>query len=108
MNTLTEAFDHAQGQQSHLVLFLVDEAGRTGIPNLPEHAATVNSRGLSFWIAFQDLSQAGALYGRLRAESLRNNCDTQLFYQQSSQETAEYVQRKTRLHLRLCPLRNHP
>jgi type IV secretory pathway TraG/TraD family ATPase VirD4 len=56
--------------------------------------STVNSRGMSFWMAFQDLSQQDALYGKLRAESLRNNCDTQLFYRQSSQETAEYVQRK--------------
>jgi type IV secretion system protein VirD4 len=94
VNELTEAFDRNSGQGSHLVLFLIDEAGRTGIPNLPEHASTVNSRGMSFWIAFQDLSQADALYGRLRAESLRNNCDTQLFYRQASQETAEYVQRK--------------
>jgi type IV secretory pathway TraG/TraD family ATPase VirD4 len=80
INELTEAFDRSAGQASHLILFLIDEAGRIGIPNLPEHASTVNSRGMSFWIAFRDLSQADALYGRLWAESLRNNCDTQLFY----------------------------
>jgi type IV secretion system protein VirD4 len=95
INELTEAYDRAEsGTQARPVLFLVDEAGRTGIPNLPEHVSTVNSRGMSFWMAFQDLSQQDALYGKLRAESLRNNCDTQLFYRQSSQETAEYVQRK--------------
>jgi type IV secretory pathway TraG/TraD family ATPase VirD4 len=44
-------------------------------------------------IAIQSLSQLDALYGKYKADTLRNNMDSQIFYRQASQETAEYLQR---------------
>jgi type IV secretory pathway TraG/TraD family ATPase VirD4 len=75
------------------VLLLLDEAGRTAIPHLQEAATTVVGRGISLWIAIQSLSQLTALYGHARAETLRNNMDTQLYYRQASPETAAYLER---------------
>jgi len=63
------------------------------IPNLSRFTATVAGRGLSLWIAVQALSQLEALYGKNGAETIINNCDSQIYYRQSSQGTAEYLER---------------
>jgi type IV secretion system protein VirD4 len=75
------------------LLLLIDEAGRTGIPNLPDHTTTVAGRGITLWIAIQSLSQLSEHYGVYGADTLQNNCDSQIFYRQKSQETAEYLER---------------
>ena len=74
-------------------LLLIDEAGRTAIPSLADHATTVVGRGISLWIAIQSLSQLEAVYGRARARVLRDNMDTQVFYRPSDLETAEFLER---------------
>jgi type IV secretory pathway TraG/TraD family ATPase VirD4 len=74
------------------VLLLIDEAGRTAIPSLHDHATTVVGRGISLWIAIQSLSQLDAIYGKHRADTLRNNCESQLYYRQASHETAKYLE----------------
>src|SRR4051794_10105374 len=76
------------------VLLLIDEAGRTAIRGLADDATTVVGRGISLWIAIQSLSQLDAVYGQHKADTLRNNMDTQIFYRQSSLETAEYIERR--------------
>src|SRR2546425_691395 len=48
---------------------------------------------MSLWVAIQDLSQLDSLYGKYRANTIRNNMDSKLYYRQSSQETAEYIER---------------
>jgi len=63
------------------------------VPKLPEYAATVAGRGISIWAAFQDLDQQESVYGKSRAETLRNNMETQLFYRQSGLATSEYVEK---------------
>jgi type IV secretory pathway TraG/TraD family ATPase VirD4 len=60
---------------------------------LADHAATVVGRKISLWVAVQSLSQLKTVYGAYRADTLMNNCDSQLFYRQASQETAEYLER---------------
>jgi type IV secretion system protein VirD4 len=71
------------------ILFLIDEAGVTPIPELYKHVATVNGRGMSFVLGIQALSQL-EMYGKANAETILNNC-TQVFFQQKSLETAKYV-----------------
>src|SRR4051812_8735487 len=90
---LVTTFDTAAGTHCRPVLLLMDEAGVTEIPNLHLFAATVAGRGLTLWVAVQDLSQLESVYGRSRAGTIRNNMDTQIFYRQASQETAEYIER---------------
>src|SRR2546421_2552395 len=75
------------------MFFRVKKTGSTAIPSLSEHATTVNGRGIAMMIAVQSLSQLDALYGKYKADTLHNNMDSQIFYRQASQETAEYLQR---------------
>ena len=93
LGELITTFDKASGRNCRPVLCLMDEAGRTAIPSLSEHATTVVGRGISLWVAVQSLSQLDAIYGKHRADTLRNNFDTQIYYRQASLETAQYVAR---------------
>ncbi len=91
---LITTYDKAQGKNCHPILLLIDEAGRTGIPNLSDHASTVVGREMSLWIAIQSLSQLEEIYGRHKAKTLRNNCDTQIYYRPNDLETAEYIEKR--------------
>jgi type IV secretion system protein VirD4 len=93
IDALTATYDNAKGVDCQPVLLLIDEAGRTAIPSLADHATTVVGRGISLWIAIQDLNQLDAVYGRHRAHVLRNNMETQLYYRPNDQDTAEYLER---------------
>jgi type IV secretion system protein VirD4 len=93
IDELTATYDEAKGINCKPVLLLIDEAGRTAIPSLSDHATTVVGRGISLWIAVQDLNQLDAVYGRHRAHVLRNNMETQLYYRPNDQDTAEYLER---------------
>ena len=57
------------------VLLLIDEAGRT-IPSLADQATTVVGRGLTMWLAVRSLSQFEVVYGRARAQVLRDNMES--------------------------------
>lgn len=88
---LISTYDNAQGHDCRPVLLLIDEAGRTAIPSLADHATTVAGRGVSLWIAIQSLSQLDAVYGKTRATVLRDNMESQIYYRPSNQETADYL-----------------
>ncbi len=90
---LITAYDKQQGKNCKPVLLLIDEAGRTGVPNLSDHASTVCGRGLSLWIAVQDLSQLEAIYGKQKTQTLLNNCDTQIYYGPNDLDTAEHIEK---------------
>jgi type IV secretion system protein VirD4 len=51
IDELTTTYDREQGKNCQPVLLLIDEAGRTAIPNLAEHATTVVGRGITLWLA---------------------------------------------------------
>jgi type IV secretion system protein VirD4 len=89
---LITTYDKAQGKNCQPVLLLIDEAGRTAIPSLADHATTVVGRGISLWVAVQSLSQLDAVYGKTRATVLRDNMESQIYYRPSNQETADYLQ----------------
>jgi type IV secretion system protein VirD4 len=93
IDELITTYDQHAGRNCHPVLLLIDEAGRTAIPSLAEHATTVVGRGISLWVAVQDLNQLDAVYGRERAHVLRNNMETQLYYRPNDLATAEYLER---------------
>jgi len=88
---LITTFDTAHGNNCQPVLLLIDEAGRTAIPSLADHATTVVGRGISLWIAIQDLNQLDAVYGKARAHVLRNNMESQIYYRPNDQDTADYL-----------------
>jgi type IV secretion system protein VirD4 len=90
---LIATYDKRSGLNCAPVLLLIDEAGRTAIPSLADHATTVVGRGVSLWVAVQSLSQLDAVHGKVRAQVLRDNMESQLYYRPSNQETAEYLER---------------
>jgi type IV secretion system protein VirD4 len=93
IDELITTYDKQAGENCNPVLLLIDEAGRTAIPSLADHATTVVGRGVSLWVAIQSLSQLETVYGRARANTLRDNMETQIYYRPGSQETAEYLER---------------
>jgi type IV secretion system protein VirD4 len=93
LNTeMKQTYDGREGAGCRRVLLLLDEAGIITLPNLPHDIATLAGRGISVWAAIQDLGQL-EVYGHNKARTIRNNCDTKIFYHQASLETAEYVER---------------
>ena len=93
IDELITTYDRVSGRNCRPVLLLLDEAGRTAIPSLADHATTVVGRGISLWIAIQSLSQLDAVYGKARATVLRDNMESQIYYRPSNQETADYLER---------------
>src|SRR5207249_3256463 len=94
IDSLTTTYDAAQGKRCQPVLLLIDEAGRTAIPSLADHATTVVGRGIQMWIAVQSLSQLETVYGRARAQVLKDNMETQLYYRPTDLSTANYLQER--------------
>src|SRR5687768_5529807 len=98
MMELLNAYDDApaaQKERSRNILWSMDEAGRIGIPNLPEHASTVNGRNISLSMSAQDRSQFNAVYGRDRTKNLFTNIRTQLVFCQADFETAKLYSDRT-------------
>jgi type IV secretory pathway TraG/TraD family ATPase VirD4 len=93
IDELITTYDKKQGDGCRPVLLLVDEAGRTALPMLSDHATTVVGRGISLWIACQSLYQLNSVYGRARAHVLRDNMDSALYYRPADQDTADYLER---------------
>jgi type IV secretory pathway TraG/TraD family ATPase VirD4 len=92
MMELLNAYDDASEsmkQKSRRILWSMDEAGRIGIPNLPEHASTVNGRNITLSMSAQDRSQFSAVYGHDRTKNLFTNIRTQLVFCQADFETAK-------------------
>jgi type IV secretory pathway TraG/TraD family ATPase VirD4 len=93
MMELITAYDDApekMKQKSRNILWSMDEAGRIGIPNLPEHASTVVGRKILLSMSAQSRSQFTAIYGRDRTENLFNNIRTQLVFCQADFATAQH------------------
>jgi type IV secretory pathway TraG/TraD family ATPase VirD4 len=90
---LMTAYDDAPDSrkaQSRNILWSMDEAGRIGIPNLPEHASTVVGRKITLSMSAQDRSQFTAVYGRDRTTNLFTNIRTQLVFSQADLDTAKH------------------
>src|SRR5256884_6831001 len=92
INELITTYDDNQGNGCQPVLFLIDEAGRTAIPALADHATTVVGRGIHMWVAVQSLAQLETVYGKARAQVLRDNMETQLYHRPTDLSTAQYLE----------------
>jgi type IV secretion system protein VirD4 len=91
IDELITTYDKVAGKGCKPVLMLVDEAARAPIPSLADHASTVVGRGISLCIYIQSLEQLTAEYGEAKAQVLRDNMESQLYYRPSELETAEYL-----------------
>src|SRR5918992_1394242 len=93
ISELITAYDLAPDKsECQEVLLYIEEAGPTGIPNLPDHVSTLRSRKISVTAVFQDRSQGYALYGRDRAINMFNNFRYQIYFRQDDLETAQYLE----------------
>lgn len=94
IDELITCFDKAAGKGCKPVLLLVDEAGRTAIPTLADSATTVVGRGITLWLAIQSLSQLEAVYGKARAQVLKDNMESQIYYRPTDLATAKYLENR--------------
>src|SRR3989440_9166498 len=94
IDELVTTYDTKAGRGCQPVMLLIDEAGRTAIPSLADHATTVVGRGISIWLAVQSLSQLEVVYGKARAQVLRDNMESQLYYRPTDVATASYVEER--------------
>lgn len=79
------------GACPHPVNFIIDEfANMPVIPGMDNKITVARSRGLSFMLIIQALSQLRAKYGPDVAEIIRSNCNMQVFLATNDNETAEY------------------
>jgi type IV secretion system protein VirD4 len=92
IDELITIYDDSAGNGCKPVLLLIDEASRTAIPALSDHATTVVGRGIYLWIAVQSLSQLEAAYGRDRAQVLKDNMETHLYYPPNDIDTAKHIE----------------
>lgn len=94
IDELITIYDDNQGRDCQSVLLLVDEAGRAAIPTLSDHATTVVGRGIYLWVAIQSLSQLEVAYGKARAQVLKDNMETQVYYRPVDLATAAHLEVK--------------
>src|SRR5262249_16346248 len=94
IDELLTVYDDTQGEGCKPVLLLIDEAGRTAIPALADHATTVVGRGIYLWVAVQSLSQLEVIYGKARAQVLKDNMETHLYYPPNDLATAQQIQER--------------
>ncbi|HZC01416.1 MAG TPA: TraM recognition domain-containing protein, partial [Gammaproteobacteria bacterium] len=97
MMELLNAYDDAPDEMKAIarrILWSMDEAGRIGIPHLPEHASTVVGRKITLSMSAQSRSQFTAMYGRDRTDNLFNNIRTQLVFCQADFATAEHYSKR--------------
>jgi len=106
IDELITTYDTTAGRGCQPVLLLIDEAGRTAIPTLADHATTVVGRGISLWIAIQSLSQLETVYGKARSLVLRDNMESQMYYRPTDLATARYLEE--RLGTRSAYAHSHP
>jgi type IV secretion system protein VirD4 len=84
-------FATTKGQGCRPVLLILDEAGTVGFPSLPHYSSTCAGRGISMWIALQDLSQLDGLYGVHKARTVRNNMGSKVFFRPEDYATAKSI-----------------
>jgi type IV secretion system protein VirD4 len=84
-------FDEPQGAVCRPVLMLLDEAGTVGFQKLPEYAATAAGRGVSLWLALQDIGQLER-YGAYNARAIRNSMAAKVFFHQNDPATAKHIE----------------
>lgn len=94
IDELVQTYDSRGGEGCKPVLMLMDEATRTAIPSLSEHATTVVGRGISLWVAIQSLKALERVYGEDAAQELRDNIVNQVYYRPADLATAEYLEHR--------------
>jgi type IV secretory pathway TraG/TraD family ATPase VirD4 len=73
----------------------IDEFGTLqNMQTMPVMLTNGRSKGLSIWLAVQDISQIENVYGRETAQTIVNSCSNSFIFSVNDPNTAEYLSRK--------------
>ncbi len=87
-------FDRVEGKGCRPVLLSIDEGGRTPIPSLAGHVATVRSRDIYIQLYAQSFTQLEQNYGTKNAQTISANMDTHVFLKPNDQDTARSIEER--------------
>ena len=93
MDGMIDYYDRVNGKGCHRLLAVLDEIGRTGLPNLPHYSTTVAGRNISLIVVVQSPAYFEANYGEYQAKILREQLEYQIFYRPAHHDSAEVIQR---------------
>jgi type IV secretion system protein VirD4 len=93
MDGMINYYDDVKGKGCHRLLAVLDEIGRTGLPNLPHYSTTVVGRNISLLVVVQSPAYFEQNYGIYGAKILRGQLEYQIIYRPADYDTAEEVQR---------------
>ncbi len=71
-------------------IMLDDFASNVVIPDFDKIISVIRSRAISVSVILQSITQLDSMYGRSKAMTILDNCDTQIFLGSQNVETAEY------------------
>ncbi len=92
-SALMHHYDCSPATPPHSLLVLLDEAGRTPIPRLPDLMSTTAGRGMSVVAYVQSLAQLEAGYGHAGAATILANARSQVFHRPEDLATSEHIAR---------------
>ena len=77
------------------IFFFIDEFGTlANMPTIPTMLTNGRSKGMSIWIAIQDIGQIEKLYGREIAQTIINSCASSFTFAVNDPNTADFLSRK--------------
>ena len=77
------------------VFFFIDEFGTLNhLPAIPTMLTNGRSKGMSIWIAIQDIGQIEKIYGKEIAQTIINACASSFLFAVNDPNTAEFLSRK--------------
>jgi len=75
--------------------FFIDEFGTLNhLPAIPIMLTNGRSKGMSIWIAIQDIGQIEKIYGKEIAQTIINSCASSFLFAVNDPNTAEFLSRK--------------
>jgi type IV secretory pathway TraG/TraD family ATPase VirD4 len=75
--------------------FFIDEFGTlNNLPTIPVMLTNGRSKGVSVWIAIQDMGQIEKIYGKETSQTILNSCATTFTFAVNDPYTADYLSKK--------------
>jgi type IV secretion system protein VirD4 len=93
MDGMIDYYDRVKGKGCRPLLAVLDEIGRTGLPNLPHYSTTVAGRNISLIVVVQSPAYFEANYGVYQAKVLRGQLESKIIYPPADHDDAEVTQR---------------
>jgi type IV secretory pathway TraG/TraD family ATPase VirD4 len=77
------------------IFFFIDEFGTlNNLPTIPAMLTNGRSKGMSIWVAIQDIGQIEKIYGKDISQSIINSCATSFTFAVNDPYTADFISKK--------------